>query len=103
MASTAPIDLSPALARALNSIASDADLGKEAEQAYVAFLGFYNSNLKHSFGDKASLVAEANALFVGAPADGAIGLPKVPIIPKDTVSVARYCYSHVSRHSWSCA
>ena len=79
----APVYPSPALAHALASIASDGELAKEAEQAYVAFLGFYNSNLRPTFGDKATLVAEANRLFVGP--GSSYGLARVPVIPRDTL------------------
>ncbi|CEG35845.1 dead deah box rna [Plasmopara halstedii] len=55
------------------------DLKQSAEKAYVAFLGFYNSNLKKLRMSKSKLV-ETGALY-----SKLIGLEKVPLLQKKTL------------------
>jgi ATP-dependent RNA helicase MSS116, mitochondrial len=69
----------PALAAVLGAVARDPELSKEAEQAYGASLGFYNSSLRRLGWDKPTLVANVNALFL------MLGCAEVPVMPRDTL------------------
>ena len=55
------------------------DFRKSAEQAYVAWLGFYNSNLRKCGWDKEKLVEMANLFSTY------MALPQVPFLEKKTV------------------
>ena len=77
---TAPVSVPLDLARAISTVAIDAELNKEAVQAYVAWLGFYKGSLKLVGWDPADMVAHANHLF-GVE----FGLGELPAIPRDTL------------------
>lgn len=64
---------------AISKISTSDDLVKAAEQAYAAWLGFYNSNLKKCGWDKPHLVTMANIF------SAVIGLKEVPYLEKKTV------------------
>jgi len=74
-------DVAPSaeLASVLASIPGRADLSREASQAYGAFLGFYNGQLRRVRWTKETLVAETNRLFL------TLGLREVPMMPRDTL------------------
>ncbi len=78
-ATTEPVPAPADLAAAVRAVAGRPDLRKECEQAYGAFLGFYNSNLRRLHWTQARLVDEANRLFL------TLGCNEVPIMPKDTL------------------
>lgn len=67
---------SPALKKALDSVQNNATLRQAAEQAYQAFLGYYNSNLRLLRWSKADLVMVANEY------SGILGLHDIPILKK---------------------
>lgn len=67
------------LAAVLGNLSAHDELEKECEQAYVAWLGFYNGALRKLGWDKAELVAEGNRLFL------ALGLRELPMIARDTL------------------
>ena len=69
-----PIQPLPAVSAALLGVRNDAELLKEANQAYGAALGFYNGALRKMGWDKPELVAQMNALFL------TLGCPEVPIV-----------------------
>jgi ATP-dependent RNA helicase MSS116 len=64
---------------ALVNVARHADFQKAAEQAYGAWLGFYNSNLRKCGWDKPELVVHANEF------SRHLGLLEVPYLEKKTV------------------
>ena len=64
---------------ALVSALRDEEFRKNAEQAYAAWLGFYNSNLRKCGWDKPELVAQANQYTKS------LGLHEVPFLEKKTV------------------
>lgn len=70
---------SPALTRNLQAVRSNDEMVKMGEQAYQAFLGFYNSNLRLLRWTPVQLVDMAN-FFARV-----IGLPGVPVLQKKTV------------------
>lgn len=69
----------PLTAGALAAVTRDEEFRKAAEQAYGAWLGFYNSNLKKCGWDKPELVVNANIY------SRYLGLPEVPYLEKKTV------------------
>jgi ATP-dependent RNA helicase MSS116 len=74
-----PVASLPGLDRCLAALTRNAELNKEATQAYVAWLGFYNTHLRRLNWTKEKLVAEGNAFFLG------LGLGEVPLMPRDTL------------------
>lgn len=67
------------LAQALTIAHRDSEFRKSAEQAYVAWLGFYNSNLRKCGWDKPKLVEMANYF------SKTLALKEVPFIEKKTI------------------
>jgi ATP-dependent RNA helicase MSS116 len=65
--------------RAIRNVTIDKGLRNSAEQAYRAWLGYYNGQLKKVRWDKKKLVEQAN-LWASE-----IGLPEQPSIEKRTV------------------
>lgn len=65
--------------QAQNGIRTDAEFKKNAEQAYAAWLGFYNGNLRKCGWDKPKLVEMANWFST------TMLLPEVPFLEKKTV------------------
>lgn len=65
--------------KALGGVTKDKSLNESAEQAYRAWLGYYNGNLKKCGWNKATLVSEANVWAKD------IGLSKQPSLLKKTV------------------
>ncbi len=70
---------SPEYAAVLASVAARPELLREAEQAYAAWLGFYNGNLRRVGWTKPQLVAETNRLFM------TLGLREVPMMAAATL------------------
>lgn len=64
---------------ALSRVNADSDLKKSAEQAYQAFLGYYNGKLRVLGWDKHELVAQSNSF------SNFIGLREVPALQKKTI------------------
>ena len=73
-----PIAAPAALSTLLGSLGRFG-LESEATKSYVAWMGFYNSNLKRVGWTKPVLVAEANKLFLS------FGLSEIPMVPRDTL------------------
>jgi ATP-dependent RNA helicase MSS116 len=71
--------MKPLIDGALASVSRDEEFHKAAEQAYGAWLGFYNSNLKKCGWDKPELVVNANTF------SRYLGLSEVPFLEKKTV------------------
>lgn len=69
----------PSCDAALRRVSRDEEFRKNAEQAYGAWLGFYNSNLRKCGWDKPELVQQANAY------SKYLGLEEVPYLEKKTV------------------
>ncbi len=65
--------------RAVSNVSRNKPLRNSAEQAYRAWLGYYNGQLKKVKWDKKQLVAQANAFGKDA------GLNEQPSLPKKTV------------------
>ena len=71
----------PALAKAFDLISKPGnDLNKQAASAYVATLGFYNSNLRRLKWSVGDLVNAVNARFMS------IGLMEAPAVPRKTLA-----------------
>lgn len=70
----------PLWTRTITAVGRKPALQREGALAYAAWLGFYNSNLRHLGWDKARLVAEGNRLFTTA-----MGLTEVPALQRKTV------------------
>ncbi|KAL7537191.1 hypothetical protein ACHAXR_007650 [Thalassiosira sp. AJA248-18] len=70
---------SDAASRAIQNVAKDETLSVSGEQAYRAWLGYYNSQLKKIGWDKKQLVQQANAWGAG------VGLKDQPSLQKRTV------------------
>lgn len=75
----APVEPPPQLVRSLAIVGASEAMRREAAQAYGAWLGFYNSNMRRLRWTAPRLVAEANALFL------TMGLTEIPMMPRDTL------------------
>ena len=67
--------------RAIQGVPRNIELKKTAEQAYCAWLGYYNTNCKKCGWDKAELVRQANILA------GYFGLIEQPKLQKKTIGM----------------
>jgi ATP-dependent RNA helicase MSS116 len=70
---------SPGMDQTLGEVSLDQDLSKAAAQAYVAWLGFYNSNTRRCGFNKAQLVQVANEFAA------IIGCRYTPSIERKTI------------------
>ena len=74
-----PSNLGQAMDRAVQNVTSNKSLGESGEQAYRAWLGYYNGHLKKVGWDKKRLVQEANQWAKD------VGLKQQPSLQKKTI------------------